>query len=114
MLVVDNLKHIIRDDNAVTGSETIFHPAGEVQSLLHHDLRIRAELLRLFHLFHYIGAVSFSAVLHFLIVVVKVLRRIFNIPSKCLFYKIGTELMTVCSLLCIGTCPLIHTFAGFR
>ena len=88
--------------------------------IIHGDLATRSKCIamsrnyREVNLFQYIGAVSFSAVLHFLIVIVKVLCRIFHISSKSLFYQIGTELMAVRSLLCIGTCPLIHAFAGFR
>ena len=72
MLVVDNVKHFISDNDAVTGSKSIFYPAGEVQTLLNEYHWIAAVFFGLFILLKYVAAVFLSAVLHFTVVVGKV------------------------------------------
>jgi hypothetical protein len=89
------------------GAKTILNPSGEIKPLLYQNLRIRAVLLCFLNLFHYETAVVFSAVLHLLIVVGKILGWIIYILTQLLFYQIGAQFMTVRTLLCIRTCPVL-------
>ena len=50
VLVIDDLQYFIGYDDTVAGSEAIFYPAGEIQSLFDHDLRILAEFFCCFNL----------------------------------------------------------------
>ena len=75
-----------------------------VQSLLNHDLWILTEFLGCFDLFQNIIPVFLCAVLHFSIVECQVFCRISDSSAKSFFHKIGAQLMTIGSLLCIFGC----------
>ena len=107
MLVIDNLQNLICYDHAVAGAEAVLYPSGKVQPLFDQYLRIRTMLLCRLDLLRHIIPVAFRAVLHFLIVVGKILCRILHIPSKGLLYQIGAQFMTVGTLLRIGTRPIL-------
>ena len=106
MLVINDLQNLVRHDHAVPGAESVFDPPGKIQPLFDQYLRIRTMLLRFLHLFIHIGAIAFGAVLHFLIVIGKVFRRILGIPSQRLLHQIGAQFVTVGTLLRIGACPV--------
>ena len=103
VLVVDDLSSSVCQDDAVGSSGTAFDPFGEVHLLFDEDFRVGAGLLRLFIFLHDEGSVAFRALLHFGIVVVQVLSRVFDIPAESLFYKVGTQFMGTGTLLCVGT-----------
>src|SRR5699024_11423139 len=63
------LQGAIRDNDAVGGSEALFYPAGEVDTLLNQNDRIAADFLGGFDLLQHIGCIACGAVVHFLIVV---------------------------------------------
>ena len=107
MLVINDLQNLIRNDHTVAGAEAIFDPSGEIQPLLDQNLRIRTVLLCRLNLFRHIIPVTLGAVLHFLIVIGKVLCRILRIPAKGLLYQIGAQFVAVSTLLSVGTCPVL-------
>ena len=51
MFVIDDVELFVCDYDAVTGSETFFYPAGEVQTLFNHDLWVGTEGFGFFYLF---------------------------------------------------------------
>ena len=103
VLVVDDLSGSVCQDDAVGSAGTAFDPFGEVHLLFDEDFRVGAGLLRLFIFLHDEGSVAFRALLHFGIVVVQVLSRVFDIPAESLFYKVSTQFMSAGALLCIWT-----------
>ena len=103
VLVVDDLSGSVCQDDAVGSAGTAFDPFGEVHLLFDEDFRVGAGLLRLFIFLHDEGSVAFRTLLHFGIVVVQVLGRVFAIPAESLFYKVGTQFMGTGALLCVWT-----------
>ena len=107
MLIINNLKYIISNNHTVTGAKAILNPSGEIKPLFYQNLRIRAVLLCFLNLFHYETAVAFSAVLHLLVIIGKILCRISYILSQFLLNQIGAQFMAVRTLLCIRTRPVL-------
>ena len=104
---VNDVKYIIRYDEAVPRSKAIRHPSGKIKSMFYKHQRIFTEFLCFFELFHDEVAVFLCAVFHLCIVVVQIFGRITPGFSKSLQNFIFTEFMCICSLLCIRTCPVL-------
>lgn len=86
MLVINNVENFVSNNDTVTGSESVFNPAREVESLFNEYHWITTEFLGTFELLQNIISVFFRTVLHLNTVIGKVLGWIFYITSQCLFY----------------------------
>ena len=103
---VNDVKYIIRYDEAVPRSKAIRYPSGKIKSLFYKHQRIFTEFLCFFELFYDEVAVFLCAVFHLHIVVIQICSRITPGFSKSFQNFVFTEFMCICSLLCIRTCPI--------
>lgn len=63
------MEHLVRDDETVTGSESLRHEAGEVQPLFNEDFGIMAELLDLLQLLQHERHILIRVAVHLVAVV---------------------------------------------
>ena len=108
ILKINDVKHLICNDQTVAGSESFRYPSGKIQSLLNEDFRIFAVFSGFLKLLHNIGTIFVGTVGHFLIKVVQVFRRIRRIPSECCKHLVFAECMCIGSLLGVGAALVIR------
>ena len=96
---IDNMQHIVGYNAGVPGSESLWHPAGEVQPLFHQHDWISAVLLSLGQLFHHKCFISIGAVSHLLIEILQILRGVLRLHAQRPLHLIGRKLVSVGALL---------------
>ena len=82
MLVIAYSQGAICNDDAVSGSEALFHPARKIYTLFNQNLRISAAFLGGRYRFKDVGGIAIGTVLHFLVVPGEILRRITGIHPQ--------------------------------
>ena len=83
VLVVNHRQRSVCDNDTVSGSKSLRHIFGKVQSLFHQDNRVRAALQCLYSLLHHILGIALRTVFHFFIKEAEAFCRISSIHSKC-------------------------------
>lgn len=76
MLVIDHLECAVRDDNAVSGSEALFYPAGEVHTLLDKDYWISTGSLGGLDLLQHVFDIAGGSIIHLLGIPLEAVSRI--------------------------------------
>ena len=99
---VDDSHRAVGDNNTVSGSEALCHPACEVEALLDQYLRIGTGLLSFLHLLHDEFAVSVSAFCHFFVEVLQIISGIAHLEAECLLDLVLAEGVCICALLCVS------------
>ena len=82
VLVIAYSQGAICNDDAVSGSEALFHPARKIYTLFNQNLRISAAFLGGLYHFKDVGGIAIGTVLHFLVVPGEILRRITGIHTQ--------------------------------
>lgn len=76
MLVIAYSQGAICNDDAVSGSEALLHPARKIYTLFKQNLRVSAAFLGGLYHFKDVGGIAIGTVLHFLVVPGEIFRRI--------------------------------------
>ena len=75
VLVTEYSQGTICNDDAVSGSEALLHPAREIYTLFNQNLRISAAFLGGLYYFKNVSGIAIGTVLHLLVVPGEILRR---------------------------------------
>ena len=114
MLIVNHVHGTVADENGIRGSEALFHPAREVDSLLNQNNRIRAGLFGLFQKLHDEAGIAGSTILHLSVVPDEILGRICGFHTECLAELVLTKRVSIGAFCSIVAAFILIGFAEPR